>query len=91
MVVIMYHRQLLRRYVRYVHRYYIPLQQDRNMPVNATEIMNLGKQLLDQYPEAFTEDFETNKRKVEQLTDIRTHHTVNRIAGHITRQKERTD
>jgi small subunit ribosomal protein S17e len=61
------------------------------MPVNATEIMNLGRQLLDQYPEAFTEDFETNKRKVEQLTDIRTHHTVNRIAGHITRQKESTD
>jgi len=50
--------------------------------------MNLGQQLLTQYPEAFTDDFETNKRKVEQLTDIRTHHTVNRIAGHITREKE---
>lgn len=61
------------------------------MPVTAVEIMNLGEQLLNQYPEAFTDEFETNKRKVEQLTDIRTHHTVNRIAGHITRQKEAAD
>lgn len=58
------------------------------MSVDAVEIMNIGQTLLDQYPEAFTEEFETNKRKVEQLTDIRTHHTVNRIAGHITRRQE---
>jgi small subunit ribosomal protein S17e len=63
------------------------------MTVNASEIMKIGKNLLEQYPEAFTEDFETNKRKVSQLTDIRTHHTQNRIAGHITRtvQSERSE
>lgn len=58
------------------------------MSVDAEEIMHIGKTLLEQYPEAFTDEFETNKRKVEQLTDIRTHQTVNRIAGHITRRQE---
>jgi|AntRauTorcE11898_2_1112593.scaffolds.fasta_scaffold56424_2 small subunit ribosomal protein S17e len=61
------------------------------MSVSAVEIMNLGTRLLEQYPEAFTDDFQTNKRKVEQLTDIRTHQTVNRIAGHITRKQESSD
>jgi small subunit ribosomal protein S17e len=45
--------------------------------------------LLEQYPDGFTEEFNTNKRKIEKLTDIRTHHTVNRIAGHITRKQRR--
>ena len=58
------------------------------MSVSPVEIMNIGERLLEQYPEAFTDDFETNKRKVERLTDIRTHQTVNRIAGHVTRQRE---
>ena len=61
------------------------------MSVDAEEIINIGKTLLSQYPEAFTDKFQANKRKVEQLTDIRTHHTVNRIAGHITRKKETSD
>ena len=61
------------------------------MVVDAVEIMNIGQTLLNQYPEAFTDEFEANKRKVEQLTDIRTHQTVNRIAGHITRRQESGD
>lgn len=61
------------------------------MSVSADEIVNIGERLLEQYPEAFTDEFQTNKRKVEQLTDIRTHHTVNRIAGHITRKQETAD
>jgi len=57
------------------------------MSVDAVEIMNISADLLERYPEAFSDDFGANKRTVEQLTDIRTHHTRNRIAGRITRQQ----
>jgi small subunit ribosomal protein S17e len=59
------------------------------MTVDPTEIMDMSDQLLEQYPKSFTDEFDANKRLVEQLTDIRTHHTVNRIAGHITRRQKR--
>lgn len=35
------------------------------------------------YPDTFTEDFETNKRLVEQLTDVMTKKVRNRIAGYL--------
>jgi small subunit ribosomal protein S17e len=59
------------------------------MTVDPTEIMDMSDRLLEQYPKSFTDEFDANKRLVEQLTDIRTHHTVNRIAGHITRRQKR--
>ena len=59
------------------------------MSVDPTEIMDISDRLLEQYPGEFTGQFDSNKRKVERLTDIRTHHTVNRIAGHITRRQQR--
>jgi len=59
------------------------------MSVDPAEIMEISDRLLEQYPDEFTDSFETNKRQVEQLTDIRTRHTVNRIAGHITRRRQR--
>jgi small subunit ribosomal protein S17e len=37
------------------------------------------------YPDAFTDDFETNKRLVEQLTDVGTKKVRNRIAGYLVR------
>ncbi len=37
------------------------------------------------YPDMFTDDFETNKRLVEQLTDIETKTVRNRVAGYLVR------
>jgi small subunit ribosomal protein S17e len=37
------------------------------------------------YPDTFTDDFETNKRLVEQLTDVKTKKVRNRIAGYLVR------
>ena len=37
------------------------------------------------YPDTFTDDFETNKRLVEQLTDIETKKVRNRVAGYLVR------
>ena len=48
-------------------------------------IKNAAKNLLALYPETFTDDFETNKRLVEQLTDVKTKKVRNRIAGYLVR------
>jgi len=37
------------------------------------------------YPDEFTDDFETNKRLVEQYTDVQTKTVRNRIAGYLVR------
>ena len=46
-------------------------------------IKNAAKALLQLYPDTFTEDFESNKRLVEQLTDAKTKKVRNRIAGYL--------
>ena len=46
-------------------------------------IKNAAKNLLALYPDTFTDDFETNKRLVEQLTDTQSKTVRNRIAGYL--------
>jgi small subunit ribosomal protein S17e len=46
-------------------------------------IKNAARTLLQLYPDTFTEDFESNKRLVEQLTDVKTKKVRNRIAGYL--------
>ncbi len=40
---------------------------------------------MQHYPDEFTIDFETNKRLVEQYTDVESKKVRNRIAGYIVR------
>ncbi|MGY5877218.1 MAG: 30S ribosomal protein S17e [Candidatus Thorarchaeota archaeon] len=46
-------------------------------------IKNAAKILLQYYEEDFTTDFETNKRLVEQYTDVKSKKVRNRIAGYL--------
>lgn len=46
-------------------------------------IKNAAKNLLALYPDTFTDEFETNKRLVEQLTDVESKKVRNRIAGYL--------
>ena len=46
-------------------------------------IKNAAKNLLALYPDTFTDDFETNKRLVEQFTDTKSKKVRNRIAGYL--------
>jgi small subunit ribosomal protein S17e len=46
-------------------------------------IKNAAKNLLALYPDTFTDDFETNKRSVEQLIDNDSKKVRNRIAGYL--------
>lgn len=46
-------------------------------------IKNAARSLLQWYPDEFTTDFETNKRLVEQYTDVTSKTVRNRIAGYL--------
>ena len=57
------------------------------MAIKPDYVKKTGKTLLDRYPEAFTEDFQHNKRSVRALTNIESKGVRNRIAGYVTRQR----
>ena len=54
--------------------------------IRQTTIKNIAKALLEKYPEQFNpENFEYNKKKVGELTDVKSKLIRNRIAGYVTR------
>lgn len=58
------------------------------MPIKPDYVKKTGNLLLEQYPEVFTEDFEENKERVRELTNIESKAVRNRIAGYVTRKVE---
>ena len=57
------------------------------MAIKPKYVKQLGKVLLEKYPQAFNADFDTNKESVSQLTNVESKEVRNRIAGYITRKK----
>lgn len=57
------------------------------MAIKPDYVKKTGHRLLEQYPEAFGEDFDHNKRSVHALTNIESKGVRNRIAGFVTRRK----
>ncbi len=57
------------------------------MPIKPQYVKKTGKLLLEQYPEAFNDDFSHNKTSVRELTNIESKGVRNRIAGFVTRQQ----
>ena len=55
------------------------------MPINPEDIISLGDELMERYPDTFTGEFTENRQRVEQLTELQSRHVRNRIAGYITR------
>lgn len=53
-----------------------------------TFIRSIGKKLLEYHSEKFSDDFEKNKQKVDELTDISSKRVRNRVAGFISSKKE---
>lgn len=53
--------------------------------VKPSYIKNFAKELLKTYEGAFTDDFEHNKEKVGEFTNIKNKTIRNRIAGYVTR------
>ncbi len=52
--------------------------------IRQTYIKRIAIDLVNKYNDQFTGDFEHNKRKVSELTDISTTTFRNRVAGYIT-------
>lgn len=56
--------------------------------IRPTYIKRVALELVRLYPEVFTTDFEHNKAKVTELTDVSTVVMRNRIAGYVTRYRQ---
>ena len=57
------------------------------MAIKPKYIKQLGNVLLEQYPDSFNTDFETNKESVTALTTVESKGVRNRIAGYVTQKK----
>ena len=69
-------------------RFYTLADLDPLMPIKPSYIKKTGRLLLEQYPSAFSTDFDHNKRSVRALTNIESKTVRNRIAGYVTRKLE---
>ncbi len=58
------------------------------MAIKPAYVKNIATTLLEQYPEAFSSDFEHNKQSVAELTTIDSKEVRNRVAGYVTRKRE---
>jgi len=59
--------------------------------IRPTYIKRVATELVRKYPEQFTDDFEHNKQKVAELTDVRSNMMRNRIAGYVTRYRKHVE
>lgn len=53
--------------------------------VKTEHIKNLGKELMNRFPEKFSGTFDENKNMVAELTEGATTKVRNKVAGYITR------
>lgn len=56
--------------------------------IRPTYIKRVALELTRLYPEQFNEDFQHNKERVGELTDVTSAKMRNRIAGYVTRLKK---
>ena len=56
--------------------------------IRPTYIKRVAIELFKRFPNEFTGDFEHNKKKVGELTDVRYPMMRNRVAGYVTRYRQ---
>jgi len=56
--------------------------------IRPTYIKRVATELVKRFPDKFNEDFEHNKKMVDELTDVRFPEIRNRIAGYVTRYRK---
>jgi len=57
------------------------------MAIKPAYVKKTARKLMEQYPDAFSEDFEQNKELVAELTNIQSKSVRNRVAGYVTRKQ----
>ncbi len=53
--------------------------------IRSSFIKRVSKELIENYQGKFTNDFDENKKLVEEFTSVSTKHLRNKIAGYVTR------
>lgn len=56
--------------------------------IRPTYIKRVAIELLKLYPDEFTGDYDHNKKKVSELTDVKYPMMRNKIAGYVTRYRQ---
>ena len=56
--------------------------------IRPTYIKRVAIELVKEYPEKFTDDYQHNKKMVSELTDVVSVMMRNRIAGYVTRYRK---
>ncbi len=56
--------------------------------IRPTYIKRVAVELVEKYPDQFTEDYQHNKQMVSKLTDVRSVSMRNKIAGYVTRYRK---
>ena len=59
--------------------------------IRPTYIKRVALELVRKFPGEFTDDFERNKQKVAELTDVKSLKMRNRIAGYVTRYRQHVE
>jgi small subunit ribosomal protein S17e len=59
--------------------------------IRPTYIKRVALELLERFPDTFTNDFEENKKKVAEMTDMTSITMRNRVAGYITRRMRKKE
>ena len=57
--------------------------------IKPTYIKRVATDLVERFPDEFNGDYEHNKAQVTKLTDISTTNMRNKVAGYITRNKNK--
>ncbi len=57
--------------------------------VKTKNIKRVATELIDTYPDQFSDNFEENKQKIEELTTVQSKPMRNKIAGYIVAVKKR--
>ena len=53
--------------------------------IRQTHIKSIAIKLVNSFPDQFSKDFQQNKKKIEELTDVESKELRNKIAGYATR------
>lgn len=61
------------------------------MPIRPDYVKDIAQELIDQYPQVVSTEFDRNKQIVEEATNIQSKTVRNRIAGYIARMQSPTE
>lgn len=53
--------------------------------IRTSFVKRIAKEMIETHPGKFTDDFDKNKKLVEEFSTVSTKHLRNKIAGYITR------